>query len=144
MLEQHSNLEPEKQTWQSKLVADNWDAPIVFTTMVQFLESLFGGGTLGARRMHQLAKSVLIFDEIQTLPIKCFHLFCNALNFLVEHAQTTAILCTATQPVLDRLKNPEKGQLTMSPNSELIENVAERFGEVFRISGKKNQFFGKM
>lgn len=133
VLEQHSNLEPEKQTWQSKLVADNWDAPIVFTTMVQFLETLFGGGTRGARRMHQLAKSVLIFDEIQTLPIKCFHLFCNALNFLVEHAQTTAILCTATQPVLERLKNPNKGQLMMSPNSELIENVAERFEQLNRV-----------
>ncbi len=133
VLEQHSNLEPEKQTWQSKLVAENWDAPIIFTTMVQFLETLFGGGTRGARRMHQLAKSVLIFDEIQTLPIKCFHLFCNALNFLVAHTQTTAILCTATQPVLDRLKNREKGQLAMSPNSELIDNVAERFEQLKRV-----------
>lgn len=134
VLEQHSNLEPEKQTWQSKLVAENWDAPIIFTTMIQFLEVLFGGGTRGSRRMHQLAKSVLIFDEIQTLPIKCFHLFCNALNFLVAHTQTTAILCTATQPVLDRLKDQEKGQLTMSPNSELIGNVAARFEELKRVS----------
>ncbi|GAB6081335.1 hypothetical protein JCM30471_02490 [Desulfuromonas carbonis] len=54
VLEHHSNLEPEVQTWQSKLVAENWDAPIVFTTMVQFLETLFGGGTRGPRRMHQL------------------------------------------------------------------------------------------
>ena len=134
VLEQHSNLEPEKQSWQSKLVAENWDAPIIFTTMVQFLETLFGGGTRGARRLHQLAKSVLIFDEIQTLPINCFHLFCNALNFLVAHTQTTAILCTATQPVLDRLKDPEKGQLKMSPNSELIDNVAERFEQLKRVN----------
>jgi CRISPR-associated endonuclease/helicase Cas3 len=133
VLEQHSNLEPEKQTWQSKLVAENWDAPIIFTTMVQFLEALFGGGTRGARRMHQLAKSVLIFDEIQTLPIKCFHMFCNALNFLVAHTKTTAILCTATQPVLDRLKDPEKGQLLMAPNSELIGNVANRFEQLKRV-----------
>ena len=134
VLEQHSNLEPEKQTWQSKLVAENWDAPIIFTTMVQFLETLFGGGTRGARRMHQLAKSVLIFDEIQTLPINCFHLFCNAINFLVAYTKTTAILCTATQPVLDRLKDPEKGQLKMSPNSELIDNVAERFEQLKRVN----------
>jgi len=134
VLEQHSNLEPERQTWQSKLVAENWDAPIIFTTMVQFLEVLFGGGTRGARRMHQLAKSVLIFDEVQTLPIKCVHLFCNALNFLITHTQTTAILCTATQPVLDRLKDPDKGQLAMSPNSELIGNVAARFEELKRVN----------
>lgn len=133
VLEQHSNLEPEKQTWQSKLVSENWDAPIIFTTMVQFLEALFGGGTRGARRMHQLAKSVLVFDEIQTLPIKCFHMFCNALNFLVAHTQTTAILCTATQPVLDRLRDPEKGQLVMAPNSELISNVADRFEQLNRV-----------
>lgn len=134
VLEQHSNLEPEKQTWQSKLVAENWDAPIIFTTMVQFLEALFGGGTRGARRLHQLAKSVLIFDEIQTLPIKCFHMFCNALNFLVAHTQTTAILCTATQPLLDRLRDSEKGQLVMAPNSELIANVANRFEQLNRVN----------
>ena len=134
VLEQHSNLEPEKQTWQSKLVAENWDAPIIFTTVVQFLETLFGGWTRGARRFHQLAKSVLIFDEIQMLPIKCFHLFCNALDFLVEHTQTTAILCTATQPALDRLRDPEKGQLKMSFNSELISNVAERFEQLKRVN----------
>lgn len=133
VLEQHSNLEPEKQTWQSKMIAENWDAPIIFTTMVQFLESLFAGGTRGARHLHQLAKSVLIFDEIQTLPIKCVHLFCNALNFFVEHANTTAVLCTATQPVLDRLKKTDKGQLDLKPNSELIGDVALRFKELKRV-----------
>jgi CRISPR-associated endonuclease/helicase Cas3 len=97
VLEHHSNLEPENQTWQSKLTSENWDAPIVLTTMVQFLEVLFSGGTRSVRRMHQLANSLIIFDEIQTLPIKCVHLFCNALNFLVEHAHTSALLCTATQ-----------------------------------------------
>ncbi|MCF6238985.1 MAG: CRISPR-associated endonuclease Cas3'', partial [Candidatus Marinimicrobia bacterium] len=49
VLEQHSNLEPEQQSWHSKLVSENWDAPIVMTTMVQFLEVLFSGGTRGAR-----------------------------------------------------------------------------------------------
>lgn len=77
VLEQHSNLEPDLQTWQSKLIMDNWNAPIVFTTMVQFLESCFGGGTKGVRRLHQLSRAVLIFDEIQTLPINCYYLFCN-------------------------------------------------------------------
>ena len=133
VLEQHSNLEPEKQTWQSKLIAENWDAPIIFTTMVQFLETLFGGGTRGARCMHQLAKSVLIFDEIQTLPIRCVHLFRNALNFLAVHAQTTAVLCTATQPLLDKMRVPEKGQLEMMPGNELIGNVAQRFRELKRV-----------
>ena len=103
VLEQHSNLEPEIQTWQSKLISDNWNAPIVFTTMVQFLESCFGGGTKGVRRLHQMTNAVLVFDEIQTLPINCYHLFINAINFFSVFGNTTTVLCTATQPVLDKL-----------------------------------------
>jgi CRISPR-associated endonuclease/helicase Cas3 len=133
VLEHHSNLEPEVQTWQSKLVSENWDAPIVFTTMVQFLETLFGGGTRGPRRMHQLARSVLVFDEIQTLPINCVHLFCNAINFLTECADTTTLLCTATQPLLSQLRNSDKGQLTILPENELVDDVGKLFEDLKRV-----------
>lgn len=100
VLEHHSNLEPEKQSWQDKLLSENWDKPIVFTTMVQFLDAWFGGGTRGARHIHPMTNAVLIFDEIQTLPVKCVHLFCNVLNWLTTFGKSTAILCTATQPLL--------------------------------------------
>ena len=100
VLEHHSNLEPEKQSWQDKLLSENWDKPIVFTTMVQFLDAWFGGGTRGARHIHPMTNSVLIFDEIQTLPVKCVHLFCNVLNWLTTFGKSTAVLCTATQPLL--------------------------------------------
>ncbi len=133
ILEQHSSLEPEQQNWHSKLVSENWDAPIVMTTMVQFLEVLFAGGTRGVRKMHQLANSVLIFDEIQTLPIKCTHLFCNALNYLTNFCNTSAMLCTATQPLLDRLKSPEKGQLTIPKENELVSDVAKLFEDLNRV-----------
>jgi len=133
VLEQHSNLEPETQTWHSKLVSENWDAPIVMTTMVQFLEVLFSGGTRGARKMHQLANSVLIFDEIQTLPINCTHLFCNALNFLTNFCNTTAVLCTATQPLLDQLRTPEKGQLVIPKENELVSDVPKLFEDLERV-----------
>jgi len=133
ILEQHSNLEPDKQNWHSKLVSENWDAPIVMTTMVQFLEVLFSGGTRGARKMHQLTRSVLIFDEIQTLPINCTHMFCNSLNFLTNLCNTTAVLCTATQPLLGQLKHPEKGQLKISPDNELIEDVPKLFVDLKRV-----------
>ena len=82
VLEHHSNLMPERWEDESdkktetnefytdyKLLAENWDSPIILTTMVQFLETLYGAGTDKCRRMHQLANSVIIFDEIQTLPI---------------------------------------------------------------------------
>ncbi len=130
VLEHHSNLEPEKQTWQSKLFAQNWDSPIVFTTMVQFLEACFSGGTQSPRRFHQLARAVLVFDEIQTLPIQCVHMFCNTLNFLVEHAQTTALLCTATQPLLDKVPEPKYGELQLREDHELVGDSAA-LGEVF-------------
>ncbi|MDD5114745.1 MAG: CRISPR-associated helicase Cas3' [Methylobacter sp.] len=133
VLEHHSNLEPEKQTWHSKLAAENWDALIVLTTMVQFLETLFSGGTRGVRRLHQLANSVIIFDEIQTLPINCTHLFCNALNFLSAHTKTTAVLCTATQPLLDQLNSPEKGQLLIPEENHLIKDPKQLFDELKRV-----------
>jgi CRISPR-associated endonuclease/helicase Cas3 len=69
VLEHHSNLTPLEQTSRSKVLSENWDALVVFTTAVQFLEALFGAGTRSARRMHQTAKAVLSFDEIQTLPV---------------------------------------------------------------------------
>ncbi|WGS83802.1 CRISPR-associated helicase Cas3' [Methylomonas sp. UP202] len=138
VLEHHSNLEPETQTWHSKLAAENWDAPIIVTTMVQFLETLFGGGTRGVRRLHQLANSVIIFDEIQTLPIRCTHLFCNALNFLNQQTKTTAVLCTATQPLLNKL--PErvhhKGQLQIPDQNELMPDVADLFEQLRRTEIK--------
>lgn len=134
VLEHHSNLEPERQTWHSKITAENWEAPIILTTMVQFLEVLFGGGTRGVRRLHQLANSVLIFDEIQTLPIRCVHLFCNALNFLAEHTKTTAVLCTATQPLLNKLRAPEKGQLFVPKEHELINDVDQLFKKLKRVN----------
>ena len=134
VLEQHSNLEPDLQTWQSKLIMDNWNAPIVFTTMVQFLESCFGGGTKGVRRLHQLSRAVLIFDEIQTLPINCYYLFCNAINFLTSYVSSTAVLCTATQPVLNNLPIAHNGSLNSA--TEIIGNrdqLTELFDTLKRV-----------
>jgi len=136
VLEHHSNIEPERQTWLSKLIGDNWDAPIVFTTMVQYLEANFSGGTRSVRRLHQLANSVLIFDEIQTLPVPCVHLFANSLNFFKRHTRTTSILCTATQPLLHQLERPARGQIELSENPELmgaVDQVAQLFDVLERV-----------
>lgn len=126
VLEHHSNLSPQKQGFREKILSENWDAPVVFTTMVQFLESLFGSGTRGARRMHQLANSVIIFDEIQSLPIKCVHLFNNAVNFLVEQCNSTAVLCTATQPLLHTV-DKSKGSLKLEPENEIVSDVSHLY-----------------
>lgn len=120
VLEHHSNLDPEKQNWQDKLLAENWDKPIVFTTMVQFLDAWFGGGTRGARHIHPQTGSVLIFDEIQTLPVKYVHLFCNTLNWLTQFGKSSAVLCTATQPLLDKLPKSEFGELKLAEHAEIM------------------------
>ncbi|MBN2529890.1 MAG: CRISPR-associated helicase Cas3' [Deltaproteobacteria bacterium] len=119
ILEHHSNLAPAMDNEQNQILSENWDAPIVFTTMVQFLDALFSEGTRGVRRMHQLANSVIIFDEIQTLPIKTVHLFNNAMNFLVNSAGTTAVYCTATQPLLHDV-DASKGALILSKPDSIV------------------------
>jgi CRISPR-associated endonuclease/helicase Cas3 len=131
VLEHHSNLTPVKQTWKSKILSENWDAPVVFTTAVQLLEGLFGSGTRAVRRMHQMAKSVLIFDEIQTVPVRCVHLLNNALNFLVEQCGSTVVLCTATQPLLHEVESA-KGALRLSEKAEIMGDVPALFAEVHR------------
>lgn len=132
VLEHHSNIGADAQSWKEKLLAENWDAPVVFTTMVQFLDAIFGAGTRGARRMHQLANAVIIFDEIQTLPVKCVHLFNNAINFLVDHCGSSVVLCTATQPLLGSV-DVKKGALKLSEKNELMPDVDKLFVDLKRV-----------
>ncbi|NDP38322.1 MAG: CRISPR-associated helicase Cas3' [Rhodoferax sp.] len=138
LLEHHSNLTPEQQTWRGKILSENWDAPIVYTTSVQFLETLFGSGTRGARRMHQLANAVLIFDEIQTLPINCVHLFNNAINFLVEQCGSTVVLCTATQPLLNKV-DADKGAIRIPDGNELMPDIKKLFDDLKRVEVKNRR-----
>lgn len=138
VLEHHSNLTPEEQSWRGKILAENWDAPVIYTTSVQLLETLFGAGTRGARRMHQLANAVLVFDEIQTLPVNCVHLFNNAINFLVEQCGSSVVLCTATQPLLDRV-NVEKGALRIPAGNELMPSEKRLFDELKRVEVKNRR-----
>ena len=156
VLEHHSNLEPEKQSWQDKLLSENWDKPIIFTTMVQFLDAWFGGGTRGARHIHPMTNAVLIFDEIQTLPVKCVHLFCNVLNWLTAFGKSTAVLCTATQPLLGEsgLQNfPEgkresiaaRGLLRLPENAEIMgkhQDLDKLFADLSRVEIRFNEKAG--
>ncbi|MGR5549912.1 CRISPR-associated helicase Cas3' [Vibrio sp. DNB22_12_1] len=136
VLEHHSNLEPEQQTWRSKLACENWDKPIVLTTMVQFLESMFSSGTRGARRLHQLSNAVLVFDEIQTLPIRCVHLFNNTINYLTRFCNATALMCTATQPLLNQLPEQIKvlGELNLNQQNELTPDITKLYQQLERVS----------
>lgn len=133
VLEHHSNFVPEDDTrYRHNLLTENWDAPIVFTTQVQFLEALFSSGTRDARRLHQLANSVIIFDEVQTIPIKITHMFTTALRFLTHDCGSTVVLCTATQPPFENTGNPYR-DLTIPKENHIIQNEVELFEKLKRV-----------
>ena len=144
VLEHHSNLEPEKQSWQDKLLSENWSKPIIFTTMVQFLDAWFGGGTRGARHIHPMTNAVLIFDEIQTLPVKCVHLFCNVLNWLTAFGKSTAVLCTATQPLLGEsgLQNFPEGKRESIAARGLLKQPAH--AEIMGTDEQREELYKKL
>lgn len=133
VLEHHSNLSEEKDKWRNRVLSENWDAPIVFTTSVQFLNSLFAAGTKTARRMHQLSNAILIFDEIQSLPVKTIHLFNNAINFLCQQGNTSVVLCTATMPLLQSV-DPKFGRLPITEQSGIIRDKTALFRQLKRTA----------
>lgn len=133
ILEHHSNLVDEEEAPGEELsrrekLALRWNAPIVLTTQVQFLNTLFAAGS-AARRMHMLRNSVLIFDEAQTVPLSCLNLFNCAVQFLCDVCGCTAVLCTATQPALTQTDYP----LRLSTPAQLIENPREAFMRFRRV-----------
>lgn len=102
VLEHHSNLDAGRETVRSRLATENWDAPLVVTTAVQFYESLFANRTSRCRKLHRIGRSVVILDEAQSLPVDLLAPCLRALRELVERYGTTVLLCTATQPAIHR------------------------------------------
>lgn len=130
VLEHHSNLDPKQDNEFMEMVAENWDAPIIYTTMVQLLNVLFSEKKKYARRFHNLSDSVIIFDEIQSIPLKTIHLFNNAINFLSKICHSAVVLCSATQPILDRVDG--KGAIELSNPCDMITNPLALFQNLKR------------
>ena len=105
VIEHHSALDPQRETARSRLAAENWDAPIVVTTSVQFFESLFAARPGRCRKLHNIVDSVVILDEVQLLPPEFLQPILDVLNLLVAHYGVTVVLSTATQPALDTRKD---------------------------------------
>lgn len=102
VIEHHSNAEsdPGQESSASRLACENWDAPIVVTTNVQFFESLFASRTSRCRKLHNIVDSVVILDEAQLLPPNFLQPILDVLNLLTRHYGVTVVLSTATQPAL--------------------------------------------
>lgn len=123
VLEHHSDVicENEEESEQYERLIENWDeVPIIVTTAVQFFNTLFKARRRNLRRFHSLANSVIIMDEVQAFPVKLIQLFNMAANFLVEICNTTIVLCTATQPLLDRIRENK-----LLPPVDMVKNQAE-------------------
>ena len=103
VLENHSGVVPkaeasENQLSRLELVSENWDAPVVVTTSVQFLESLFASSPTKCRKLHRIARSVVIFDEVQTLPAHLLKPTFNVFRELATNYGTSFVFSSATQP----------------------------------------------
>ena len=110
ILEHHSNLVKtegnNQQLDEQELLAETWESPIIITTLVQLLNTLFSGKTTAIRRFHALCGSVIVIDEVQTVPSKMLSLFSLAVNFLSEICGATIVLCSATQPCTEQIEHP--------------------------------------
>lgn len=100
VVEHHANLDPDKEDVRSRLATENWDAPIIVTTNVQFFESLFAARTSRCRKLHNIVNSVVVLDEAQLLPPEFLQPIADVMNQLASYYGVTFVLSTATQPAL--------------------------------------------
>lgn len=122
VIEHHSNAEadPDKENHKSRLACENWDAPIVVTTNVQFFESLFAARTSRCRKLHNIVDAVVVLDEAQLLPPEFLQPILDVLNLLTAHYGVTVVLSTATQPALSTREYFDSKQ-----NMSGLDNVRE-------------------
>ena len=132
VLENHSGISPsddadEEEKSRLELVSENWDAPVIVTTSVQFLESLFAASPSRCRKLHRIPRSVVIFDEVQTLPAHLLAPTFNVFRELAANYGTSFVFSSATQPAFRRCAALPDGFLP----SELRE-IAPAPDELFR------------
>lgn len=138
ILEHHSNFElpgeNDDEEEQYRLLTSRWDSPIILTTMVQFLETIYSNKASQLRKFHNMSEAVIIFDEIQSLPIKCVHLFNQAVNFLQTFGKSTVLLCTATQPHLHQTDR----RVVLSEEPDIVNISSEEMKTFERVRIEDN------
>lgn len=145
VVEHHSNFDQEFTSQRIRLASENWDAPIIVTTNVQFFESLFAARPSRCRKLHNIVNSVVIFDEAQMFSAEYLKPILQSLNVLNEQYKATLLFCTATQPVFEKqdafsaFPGFEKGSMR-----EIIQDVPQLYSKLRRVDveildAKKNE-----
>ncbi|MCX7901791.1 MAG: CRISPR-associated endonuclease Cas3'' [Burkholderiaceae bacterium] len=146
VVEHHSQASDETRgdqsphaTARSRLACENWDAPLIVTTNVQLLESLFAARTSRCRKLHRLQRSVIVLDEAQVLPPPFLQPTLDALRALSRHWGASIVSCTATQPVLTDIRrfDPRQGLRGLTPGdarpTEIVTDVAPLYATLERV-----------
>ena len=139
VVEHHSNIEVDEQqeTQSSRLACENWAAPLIVTTNVQLLESLFARRTSRCRKLHNLVGSVIILDEAQLLPVDYLQPVIDVLRLLVQDYGVTLVLCTATQPALITHERFDKSSalrgFAANESREIMGDVSHLYAALKRV-----------
>lgn len=118
----------EERELRRRLAAENWDVPLVVTTNVQLFESLFANRPSKCRKLHNIARSVIILDEVQVLPVTLTKAVVAMLHQLVSQAGCTVVLCTATQPAFEALQLP-----TLETATDIVPHPERYYAQLRRV-----------
>lgn len=113
---------------EKEFLQESWDSQIIITSLAQFLQTLFSGKMASVRRFNALANSVIIFDEIQSLPIKVYSMFNLTMNFLSNYCGATIVLCSATIPSFEKAKY----QMKISDKKMINKDILNETKNVFK------------
>ena len=134
VVEHHSNINDDDLTTKARLAAENWDAPVIATTSVQFFESLFAARTSRSRKLHNICNSVVILDEAQLLPVGFLSPILRAMELLITHYKVSFVICTATQPALESQGNaPDFPGIEKGSIREIIQDVPSLYKSLKRV-----------
>ncbi|MBI5874024.1 MAG: CRISPR-associated helicase Cas3' [Candidatus Omnitrophica bacterium] len=134
VLEHHCNFEFSQDSYKVQLAAENWDAPLIVTTNVQFFETLFHYRVSKCRKAHNIANSVIIFDEAQILPVDLIKPCMATMKELVRNYHDSIVLSTATQPALNFSDEFISG---LKEIKEIVENPTELYRALTRVKIEK-------
>lgn len=125
VVEHHHNLDPDRETTASRLATENWDAPVVVTTNVQFFESLYAARPSRCRKLHNICESVVVLDEAQLLPPEQLRPILDALRQLIDRYRVSVVLSTATQPELGKTRTDAFGRVQLQGLGEARELASD-------------------